>query len=60
MFAGSDARGEREVMMYSLINTPKLQGIEPEAYLPYVLSVFAEHPVNQVEELLPWNVQLES
>jgi len=60
LFAGSDAGGERAAMMYSLINTAKLNGIEPEAYLTHVLSVIAEHPVNQVEELLPWNVQLES
>jgi len=59
LFAGSDAGGERAAMMYSLINTAKLNGVEPEAYLTHVLSVIAEHPVNQVEELLPWNVQLE-
>jgi len=60
LFAGSDAGGERAAMMYSLINTAKLNGVEPEAYLTHVLSVIAEHPVNRVEELLPWNVQLEN
>lgn len=58
MFAGSDAGGDRAAMMYSLINTAKLNGIEPEAYLTHVLSNIADHPVNRVEELLPWNVQL--
>lgn len=58
MFAGSDAGGERAAMMYSLINTAKLNGVEPEAYMTHVLSVIADHPVNQVDELLPWNIQL--
>ena len=58
LFAGSDAGGERAAMMYSLINTAKLNGIEPEAYLTHVLTVIADHPVNRIEELLPWNTQL--
>lgn len=58
LFAGSDAGGERAAMMYSLINTAKLNGIEPEAYLTQVLTVIADHPVNRVDELLPWNIQL--
>ena len=58
LFAGSDAGGERAAMMYSLINTAKLNGIEPEAYLSQVLAVINDHPVNRVEELLPWNINL--
>ncbi len=60
LFAGSDAGGDRAAMMYSLVNTAKLNGIEPEAYLTHVLSVIADHPVNRVDELLPWNMQLGS
>jgi len=59
LFAGSDAGGERAAMMYSLMNTAKLNGIEPAAYLTHVLTRIADHPVNQVDELLPWNVQLD-
>lgn len=58
LFAGSDAGGDRAAMMYSLLNTAKLNGLDPEAYLTHVLSTIAEHPVNRVHELLPWNVEL--
>ncbi|MFZ5474193.1 MAG: IS66 family transposase, partial [Pseudomonadota bacterium] len=58
LFAGSDAGGERAASLYSLISTALLNGIEPYAYLQHVLARIAEHPINRISELLPWNVTL--
>lgn len=55
-FAGSDAGGERAAAIYSLIETAKLHGLDPEAYLRAVIERIADHPVNRVAELLPWNL----
>jgi transposase len=56
LFAGSEAGGERAAAIYSLIGSAKLNGIDPEAYLTAVLRRIADHPINRIEELLPWNV----
>ena len=55
LFAGSDAGGERAAAIYSLIGTAKLNAIDPETYLRDVLTRIADHPVNRIDELLPWN-----
>ena len=55
-FAGSDAGGERAAAIYSLIETAKLNGLDPEGYLRAVVECIAEHPINRVTELLPWNM----
>jgi transposase len=56
LFAGSDAGGERAAAIYSLIGTAKLNDIDPEAYLREVLTRIADHRVNRIDELLPWNL----
>jgi transposase len=56
LFAGADTGGERAAGIYSLIGTAKLNDIDPEAYLRYVLERIAEHPINRIDELLPWNI----
>jgi len=56
LFGGSDSGGERAASMYCLIGSAKLNGIDPEAYLSTVLSRIAEHPINRIEELLPWRL----
>lgn len=57
LFAGSDRGGERAALVYSLLGTAKLNGLNPEAYLREVLARIADHPINRIEELLPWNLQ---
>jgi transposase len=59
LFCGSDAGGERAAAIYGLIGTAKLNGLNPEAYLREVLSRIADHPINRIEELLPWNLAAE-
>lgn len=56
LFAGSDDGGERAAAIYTLVGTAKLNNIDPEGYLRHVLERIAEHPINRIEELLPWNI----
>ena len=56
LFAGSDRGGERAAAIYSLIGTAKLNRLDPESYLRTILSCIADHPINRIAELLPWNL----
>ena len=57
LFAGSDEGGKRAAAIYTLIETAKLNGLDPQAYLTEVLTRIADHPVNRVDQLLPWNIK---
>jgi len=55
VFAGSDGGGEHWAILASLIETCKLNGIDPQAYLADILARIAnDHPINRIDELLPW------
>jgi hypothetical protein len=56
LFLGSDAGGERAAVIYTVLQSAKLNGLDPEAYLADVIDRMAkEHPINRLSELLPWN-----
>jgi transposase len=54
-FAGSDRGGERAAAIYTLIETCKLNGVDPRAWLADVLRRLPGHPANRIADLLPWN-----
>src|ERR1700729_374997 len=56
LFMGSDSGGQRAAALYSLIGTAKLNGLDPALYLRTVLAKLPEHPINQIQQLLPWNL----
>ena len=57
LFAGSDAGGRRAAAMYSLVETAKLNGLNPQLFITDVLARIADHPARHVADLLPWNWQ---
>ena len=60
LFAGSDTGGDSAAVLYSLIDTCRLNGVEPEAWLRYVIDHIQDWPVNRGRGLLPWKVGLTS
>jgi transposase len=54
-FAGSDRGGERAAAVYTLVETCKLNGVDPQAWLADVLARLPDHPAKRIEELLPWH-----
>ena len=57
LFAGSDAGGRRAAALYSLIESAKLNRLNPQHYLADVLARIADHPARRIAELMPWNWQ---
>jgi transposase len=54
-FAGSDRGGERAAAIYTLVETCKLNGVDPQAWLADVLARLPDHPARRIGDLLPWN-----
>jgi transposase len=55
LFAGSDRGGERAAVMYTLIQTAKLNDVDPQAWLDDVLARINDHNIQTLDQLLPWN-----
>ncbi len=55
LFCGSDRGGQRAAILYSLIVTAKMNGVDPQAWLADVLARIAGQPASRLDELLPWN-----
>ena len=55
LFAGSDSGGERAAAIYTLIETAKLNNVDPQAWLEDVLRRIPDHPARRLADLLPWN-----
>ena len=53
LFAGSDEGGRRAAIMYTLIETARLNGVNPEAWLRDVIGRIADHPINRIDQLRP-------
>lgn len=57
LFGGADIGGERAASIYTIVQTARLNGVNPEAYLKDVLTRIADgHPINRIDELMPWRI----
>ena len=55
MFAGSEGGGKAMAIAYTLIKTAKLNDVDPQAWLTWVLAQIADHKINRLDELMPWS-----
>lgn len=54
LFVGSEGRGKAAAIAYTLIETAKLNSVDPQAWLTWVLARIADHKITRLDELLPW------
>ena len=54
MFIGSEGGGKAAAIAYTLIETAKLNNVDPQAWLTWVLGQIADHKINRLNELMPW------
>ncbi len=54
---GSEAGGNAAAIAYTLIETAKMNGVNPEAWLAWVLQRIQDHPANRMNDLMPWAYQ---
>ena len=59
LFAGSDDGGKTASIIYTLVETAKLNNVNPVKYLHKVFDVIQDYKANKLQDLLPWNVKLE-
>ena len=55
LFMGSQAGGKAAAIAYTLIETAKMNGVDPQAWLIHVVDTIADHPASQINDLMPWN-----
>ncbi|SNT16650.1 transposase domain-containing protein, partial [Antarctobacter heliothermus] len=55
LFAGADTGAETLARAMTIIETAKLNGLDPQAYLADILNRIHDHMINRLDELLPWN-----
>jgi transposase len=58
LFAGADTGGEAAARIYTLIETLKLNNINPQTYLTKIFELIQDHPMSKIKDLLPWNIKL--
>ena len=57
LFVGSEAGGKAAAIAYTLIETAKLNGVDPQAWLTKTLARIPDHKINRIDDLLPWNAR---
>jgi hypothetical protein len=57
LFVGSQTGGKSAAIAYTLIETAKLNGVDPQAWLADTLARIPYHKINRINDLLPWNLR---